>query len=675
MSKSKPIPIPGRSGKRLKRDDSPTITSPPIYTWVDDNSVNRCMSCQTSFSFFCRRHHCRLCGRIFCSSCTPHMEVIPEQMQKLIPTSPPKYSSYVMTAIGSSGNKSMKRRRICKGCFETIQNHRASEVLAEMLKIVMGCWFQIDDLVMARLACVCKKWNKVATLFRRKFHNLVRTRVTTDNNFPVYDHVVRANMCLIFNRYPQAIPCVMQAMSKHPRDGCPLLPSIDNRPLPIETALSILGVHDPRRPQFDKDDMSEESRYSPSFLRVRDVVIEKAQNEILNLSNSRARSMMTRLAYIGNEDTLRLFLLSRKPNIVFSLFWTIRVYRPEMTPFLEKTEAYKDIEKSLSVVHLIQDLVQTCDRDKRRAIEAAWQARFKDQKVRFPSLYSRYVVDILWEDISLVHSHSAPSVVPFLLANYKTNKIERVDILFKQESVLNDMVMMECMNVVHSSLDNDSMVVWYSVVPFSLTSGIVSMVPRSKTLHGITKKGMSLQNYLLEHNTQSTVDEVRTRFIQSCAVCCVQSMLFGLGDRHLENILLTEKGILFHVDYGYIFGREPSGQKIVRQGNCMKLTPSIVDIMGGQNSRYFQVFRQKTTKLCNLLRTRVNLFAEVCVPLTTSGRISSTIFHSHLYSTFRPGQGSRETEIQIKNIIEYNTRHRVLDTIMDKMHNACIKIF
>lgn len=603
------------------------------------------------------------------------MEIIPEQMQKMIPKSPPKYSSYVLTAISSGRDKSLKRRRICNGCFSNIQDHRASEVLTKVLTIVMDQWFQINDRLMARLACVSRKWRKVATLFRRKFHNLVHTRITTDASFRVYDHVVRANMSLILQRYPHAAMCVLKAMSKHPKNGCALLPEITADPLPVEVALSVLGVHDPRRMSERIEEGEDEESRSQSYLRVRDVIVEKAQNVILNLSNSQARSMMTRLAYIGSEDTLRLFLLSRKPNIVFSLFWIIRVYRPEMTPFMEKTEAYRDIERSLSVVHLIQDLVQTRDRDRRRAIEAAWQKRFANQKVRFPSLYSRYVVDILWEDISMVHSHSAPSVVPFLLANYKTDEIERVDILFKQEGVLNDMVMMECMNVVHGSLDNDSMVVWYSVVPFSPSSGIVSMVPRSKTLHGITQKGMSLQNYLLEHNTQSTVDEVRTRFIQSCAVCCVQSMLFGLGDRHLENILLTEKGILFHVDYGYIFGREPSGQKLVRQGNCMKLTPSIVDIMGGQNSRYFQMFRKKTTKICNRLRKKVNLFAEVCLPLTTSGSVSHTIFHSYLYSTFRPGQGNHETEIQIKNIIEYNTRHRVLDTIMDKMHNACIKIF
>lgn len=31
-----------------------------------------CQRCQTRFTLFVRRHHCRLCGRIFCHSCSDH---------------------------------------------------------------------------------------------------------------------------------------------------------------------------------------------------------------------------------------------------------------------------------------------------------------------------------------------------------------------------------------------------------------------------------------------------------------------------------------------------------------------------------------------------------------------------------------------------------------------------
>ncbi|KAI7947628.1 hypothetical protein MJO28_009536 [Puccinia striiformis f. sp. tritici] len=50
--------------------------------WVPDNHVSRCMGkCQTWFSVLKRRHHCRLCGGVFCSACSSRLFVIKNQEQ------------------------------------------------------------------------------------------------------------------------------------------------------------------------------------------------------------------------------------------------------------------------------------------------------------------------------------------------------------------------------------------------------------------------------------------------------------------------------------------------------------------------------------------------------------------------------------------------------------------
>lgn len=41
-----------------------------VAKWQHDKDISRCTHCQTKFSFFERRHHCRCCGNIFCHSCT-----------------------------------------------------------------------------------------------------------------------------------------------------------------------------------------------------------------------------------------------------------------------------------------------------------------------------------------------------------------------------------------------------------------------------------------------------------------------------------------------------------------------------------------------------------------------------------------------------------------------------
>eukprot|EP01059_Diplonema_ambulator_P011633 TRINITY_DN2163_c0_g1_i11.p1 TRINITY_DN2163_c0_g1~~TRINITY_DN2163_c0_g1_i11.p1 ORF type:complete len:577 (+),score=60.97 TRINITY_DN2163_c0_g1_i11:64-1794(+) len=44
---------------------------PPESQWEPDSGSTKCRSCNASFTFFLRRHHCRGCGRLFCTDCAP----------------------------------------------------------------------------------------------------------------------------------------------------------------------------------------------------------------------------------------------------------------------------------------------------------------------------------------------------------------------------------------------------------------------------------------------------------------------------------------------------------------------------------------------------------------------------------------------------------------------------
>ncbi|XP_033733173.1 LOW QUALITY PROTEIN: FYVE and coiled-coil domain-containing protein 1-like [Pecten maximus] len=58
--------------------------------WMDDKAVLNCLGCKTEFSFTVRKHHCRMCGKIFCFNCS---------------------SNWIMTAHSS------KKSRACNLCY------------------------------------------------------------------------------------------------------------------------------------------------------------------------------------------------------------------------------------------------------------------------------------------------------------------------------------------------------------------------------------------------------------------------------------------------------------------------------------------------------------------------------------------------------------------------------
>ena len=45
--------------------------------WVSDDQRPGCALCRRSFSLFARRHHCRLCGDVYCTACSDYTAIVP----------------------------------------------------------------------------------------------------------------------------------------------------------------------------------------------------------------------------------------------------------------------------------------------------------------------------------------------------------------------------------------------------------------------------------------------------------------------------------------------------------------------------------------------------------------------------------------------------------------------
>jgi phosphatidylinositol 4-kinase len=84
-------------------------------------------------------------------------------------------------------------------------------------------------------------------------------------------------------------------------------------------------------------------------------------------------------------------------------------------------------------------------------------------------------------------------------------------------------------------------------------------------------------------------------------------------NRHNGNILLTNKGHLIHIDFGFVFGTCPGG---INFESCpFKLTAEYISILGGLNSDMFVYYRVLMIKGFLELRKHMNTFVGILEPM------------------------------------------------------------
>ena len=138
-------------------------------------------------------------------------------------------------------------------------------------------------------------------------------------------------------------------------------------------------------------------------------------------------------------------------------------------------------------------------------------------------------------------------------------------------------------------------------------SGFVECVPNCRPISNVLEQYRDIRRFLAEYypdpnNPQNADKEVLDNFIKSCAGSCVVTYILGVGDRHLDNLMLTEDGRLFHIDFGYILGKDPKPFP-----PPMKLCKEMVEAMGGSNSDSYRQFHSYCCEAYNILRKSANL--------------------------------------------------------------------
>lgn len=286
------------------------------------------------------------------------------------------------------------------------------------------------------------------------------------------------------------------------------------------------------------------------------------------------------------------------------------------------------------------------------------------------------VQDILFDAVSVKASSTKPMIVPCRCTCERTNRSFVQCFLMKRESVFADAMVQECARFLNQMSVSTGMTmpehVVYGVQPIDGQTGMITMHAGCRSLYSLWSDRVSIQNFVMEHNQFDSIRALRHRFSQSCAVTAVVALLVGAGDRHLDNLLLTRRGNLFGVDFSYIFGEEPNvGKRLL--GNQIRITRSMIEMMGGMNGYHYNEFRSTCTDLYSRCRKWHVLFYYILRALVLDGYITEAKLQQKMEITWLPGSDSdSDARVTIEDRIDRESRGEsaFFDNVTDLFHHV-----
>jgi len=197
--------------------------------------------------------------------------------------------------------------------------------------------------------------------------------------------------------------------------------------------------------------------------------------------------------------------------------------------------------------------------------------------------------------------------------------------------------------LIQENLDMELMPV--PVLATSPTTGFMEFIEnQSAVAKALMKNQNDLRVFLLRNS--NNLEASLQRFTKSCAGYSIIMYLLGIGDRHLDNILLREDGRLVHIDFGYVFGDDPHPMFRLP----IKLTKEMVSAMDGP---YYEEFLRNLFLVYKCLRRNASLILNL-IMLMTSHEENSFLKNATAYveERFSLDLTDEECETHILNLVK-----------------------
>ena len=198
-----------------------------------------------------------------------------------------------------------------------------------------------------------------------------------------------------------------------------------------------------------------------------------------------------------------------------------------------------------------------------------------------------------------------------LLIHFKTSDGKKYPIIFKTgDDLRQDQLVIQVIALMDRLLRKENLdlkLTPYRILATSSNAGAVQFIPSMSLAAASAKYKGSILAYLRANNPDTSADlgvrpSTMDTYVKSCAGYCVITYLLGVGDRHLDNLLLAPSGHFFHADFGYILGRDPKPF-----APAMKLCKEMVEGMGGSSSPNYSAFKSYCFTAYTTLRKSSNL--------------------------------------------------------------------
>jgi len=333
-------------------------------------------------------------------------------------------------------------------------------------------------------------------------------------------------------------------------------------------------------------------------------------------------------------------LPSTKSTLRYALILEAYLYGniPHMELLYKQNEALHKMKALNERVKNDKEFPMKQIKDKAREAlqETAKQESFRDamQMVECPLQPSVILESLKVEKMKVMNSKMRPL---WLVYDTKDSPNSSMSIIYKNgDDLRQDMLTLQIISIMDTLWKEEGLdlrMIPYGCLATGHESGLIRVVTQSNTVANIQKgKGSRLASsfryqtlfeWIKEHN-QSEIEQRQAieNFTYSCAGYCVATYVLGVGDRHSDNIMVTEKGSLFHIDFGHILGNFKSKLGIKRERVPFVLAHDFVHVINKgktNNKEDFEIFRKLCERAFCILRKRGRLFMTLFSLMLQSG--------------------------------------------------------